>query len=295
MSHSLHSKIITAVLLLTTFSSTINAQETGPKNRNIELALQTGFGDFYSVGLSDETWNNYTPGFVVPDDSSQQNGYQMYSGTLFSVTSYVLGSVHVSYRNAMLDAKKIRSSFGLTFGSGVGYRTEQSWTKSETFTIDTLTSSQTGQQYAVDSTHQRTVGRSYEANDFMIGLSHFFQTNPARRFALHLGITASYGFSVNAQLSTYQYDWSSVSANVGLSSPTENDYQRTELSNAPKSHSLTLQIPVELSFRPWKNGKALQGFSIAIAYRPTLKNFVIAGEKATSINSWYGFTMRYTI
>ena len=181
MSHSLHSKIITAVLLLTTFSSTINAQETGPKNRNIELALQTGFGDFYSVGLSDETWNNYTPGFVVPDDSSQQNGYQMYSGTLFSVTSYVLGSVHVSYRNAMLDAKKIRSSFGLTFGSGVGYRTEQSWTKSETFTIDTLTSSQTGQQYAVDSTHQRTVGRSYEANDFMIGLSHFFQTNPARR------------------------------------------------------------------------------------------------------------------
>jgi hypothetical protein len=75
----------------------------------------------------------------------------------------------------------------------------------------------------------------------------------------------------------------------------EGNYHRTEVTDAPKSHSMTLQLPVELSFRLWKNGKMLQGLSLALAYRPTLKHFVIADQKATNIANWYGWTMRFVI
>ena len=297
MLYSNHFKLIATLLTFTAICSTGQAQETKPGNRSVEIALTTGFGDSYSTNLSNTTWNKYAPDFVIPADSlGYQQGYSSgYPyGNGYSVSSYLLGSVHVSYKNAFLDSKKIRSSVGLVFGSGIGYRSDQSWTKTETFAIDTLTSSQTGQQYSIDSTHNQTIGRSYEANDFMIGVSHFFQTNPLRRFALHVGITASYGFSVNARMSTYQNDWSSVSPNLGVDSY-ENKFYRAEVADAPKSHSMTLQLPVELSFRPWKNGKALQGLSLALAYRPTLKHFVIADQKATNISGWMGMTLRMTI
>jgi len=74
-----------------------------------------------------------------------------------------------------------------------------------------------------------------------------------------------------------------------------NEFHRTDVADAPKSHSMTLQLPVELSFRPWKNGKALQGLSFALAFRPTLKHFVIADQKATNISGWLGMTLRLTI
>jgi hypothetical protein len=298
MSYSIHFKLIATVFAFTTIYSTGQAQETKPENRAVEIALTFGGGDNYSTSLSNTIWNKYAPDFVIPADSS---GYQQgYSsgypyGNGYSVSSYLLGSVHVSYKNAFLDSKKIRSSVGLVFGSGIGYRSDQSWTKTETFVIDTLTSSQTGQQYTIDSTHNQTLGRSYEANEFMIGVSHFFQTNPLRRFALHVGITASYGFSVNARMSTYQGDWSSVTPYLGTNDSYINKFYRAEVADAPKSHSMTLQLPVELSFRPWKNGKALQGLSLALAYRPTLKHFVIADQKATNISGWLGMTLRLTI
>ncbi|MDH4473550.1 MAG: hypothetical protein QE487_13155 [Fluviicola sp.] len=298
MSYSIHLKLIATAFTLVAICFNGQAQETKPENRSVEIALTTGFGDSYWASLSDATWNKYTPDFVIPTDSSGylqgfSTGYPY--GNPYTVSSYLLGSVHVSYKNAFLDAKKIRSSVGLVFGSGIGYRSDQSWTKSESFTIDTLTSSQTGEQYIVDSTHNHGIGRSYEANDFMIGVSHFFQTNPLRRFSLHLGITASYGFSVNARMSTYQYDWSAVTPSLGVNDNYESTYYRTEMTDAPKSNSLTLQLPVELSFRPWKNGKMLQGLSLALAYRPTLKHFVIADQKATNIANWYGVTMRLVI
>lgn len=301
MSYSIHLKFIAIGLSLTAISSAAYAQETGPDNRVVEIGILTGFGNTYSTGLSNETWNKYTPDFVIPADSLgyQQNSYSMYSygepATILSINSYVLGSVHVSYRNAFLDAKKIRSSLGIVFGSGIGYQSDQNWTKSETLTVDILTSSQTGQQFTVDSTYNHAIGRSYMANEFMFGVSHFFQTDPLRRFSLYLGMSASYGFSVNSRLYTYESNWSSVEPSLGSTNSYENEFQRTEVADAPKSHSIALQIPVELSYRPWKNGKALQGLSVALSFRPTFKHFVIADKKANAASSWFGLTLRLTI
>lgn len=301
MSYFIHLKFIAIGLSLTAISSKAHTQETEPDNRIVEVGILSGFGNTYSTGLSNETWYKHTPDFVIPADSLgyQQGNYPLYSynepATILSINSYVLGSVHVSYRNPFLDAKKIRSSLGIVFGSGIGYRSDQNWTKTEITTIDILTSSQTGQQYTVDSTHYQTIGRSYTANEFMIGVSHFFQTDPLRRFSLYLGISASYGFSVNSRLYTYENNSSSVEPSLGSTNPYENEFQRTEVADAPKAHSIALQIPLELSFRPWKNGKALQGLAFALSVRPTFKHFVIADQKANAVSSWYGLTMRLTI
>lgn len=301
MHQSIHFKSVILLSAAITLSSVALAQETKPENRSVEIAILSGFGNSYSVGLSNDTWSKHTPGFVIPTDSLgyQQNSDLFYAigerASFLPVNSYVLGSVHVSYRNAFLDAKKIRSSAGIVFGSGIGYQSSQSWTKNEVFTIDTLTSSQTGQQYPVDSTHNQTIGRSYSANEFMVGVSHFFQTDPSRRFSLYLGINASYGFSVNSRVYTYESNWSSVDPNIGSGNSYENKFELVELSDAPKAHSLALQVPVELSYRPWKNGKALQGLSVALSFRPTFKHFVIADKKENMISSWGGFTLRLTI
>ncbi|MES2555140.1 MAG: hypothetical protein V4604_03265 [Bacteroidota bacterium] len=301
MSYFIHLKLVAVSLLLAAISSNTYSQGTEPNNRIVEIAISTGFANPYSAGISDETWNKYTPDFVIPADSLnfQQNSYSMYSfsepATILATNSYVLGSVHVSYRNAFLDAKKIRSSLGIVFGSGIGYESNQNWTRTEIITIDTLTSSQTGQQYTVDSTHYQTIGRSYSANEFMFGVSHFFQTDPLRRFSLYVGVSANVGFSVNSRLYTYESNWSTVDPSLESTNQGENELDQKEIADAPKSHSVALQIPLELSFRPWKNGKTLQGLAFGITVRPTFKHFVIADQKANRASSWYGVTMRLAI
>lgn len=280
------------LIVLLFINSTTFAQESPKTDRKITLGFNYGYGDANSMNLSDQLWEKYTPTFVIPTDSLYSQPSNMMN---YGITSFMQGTVHFSYRNRLLDSKKIRSSIGIVFGSGSTNNANQNWNKSESFRLDTLTSSQTGEQFFIDSISNRSIGRRIESNEFVIGLSQHFQTDPTRRFSLHLSFIAQYGFSINTRAYTSDYTWSYSSSYNMINDFGYYQNEQLAIENVPLFHSFSILMPLEVSIQPWKNSKKLQGISIGLSARPTLKLLKIDDQRASLTGISYGLSFRYAI
>ncbi|MDP4596977.1 MAG: hypothetical protein NWS92_08385 [Crocinitomicaceae bacterium] len=94
-----------------------------------------------------------------------------------------LGLMHTNQRNA------------LTVGGSY----------TETFRVDTLTSSQTGEQFFVDSFSTHSYNASYSQEQLRLDASLLFRYNADKRWSFYGGIGANFGLSYNAQTSVNQY------------------------------------------------------------------------------------------
>lgn len=264
-----------------------------PLSGDLHFSLQCGFGDVGDFSMSTANWNKYTPDFQIPADSLNYSSGEMMN--LYTHT-YTLATVEYSYKWKFMNAKKIVSSYGIVLGSGVGYSANQNWYKMESFPLDTLTSSQTGNQIYIDSTTSHYKGRSFNSSELIVGITQRFQTNPNRRVSLHFGINAMLGFSVNEQITTYSYESTSVYPYFdGYYTDEQSDYQQQTVASAPSVRSLLVQVPLELSIRPWLRKEALSSLSVGVSVRPSLKYVSVLGEKNTSYGNWYGLLLRYSI
>jgi hypothetical protein len=75
----------------------------------------------------------------------------------------------------------------------------------ETFRIDTLTSSQTGEQFFVDSFSTHSYNASYSQEQLRLDASLLFRYNADKRWSFYGGIGANFGLSYNGQTSVNQY------------------------------------------------------------------------------------------
>lgn len=75
----------------------------------------------------------------------------------------------------------------------------------ETFRIDTLTSSQTGEQIFVDSFSTHSYNASYSQEQLRLDASLLFRYNADKRWSFYGGIGANFGLSYNAQTNVNQY------------------------------------------------------------------------------------------
>jgi len=283
---------LTLFLLSVLFIGKVAFSQETPKNDHlITLGFNWGIADQHLLNLSNNTWNKYTPSFVIPADSLNFS-HGNYLG--YGINSIVQGSIHFSYHTKLLDSKRIRSSVGIVFGGGSNFQSNQNWYRSETIRLDTLTSSQTGEQFFVDSTSEHSIGRTFVSDEFTIGLSQHFQTDPTRRFSLHLSFIAQYGFSINSKMTTYERTWSNSSS---YDKDYYSDYHQEVLTmdRVPSAHSLSILIPLEISVQPWKNTKKMQGISIGLSVRPNVKLLKIDDQRTTLTGMLYGVSLRYSI
>jgi hypothetical protein len=94
-----------------------------------------------------------------------------------------LGLMHTNQRNA------------LTIGGSY----------TETFRIDTLTSSQTGEQIFVDSFSTHSYNANYSQEQLRLDASLLFRYHADKRWSFYGGIGANFGLSYNAQTNVHQY------------------------------------------------------------------------------------------
>ncbi len=72
--------------------------------------------------------------------------------------------------------------------------------KSNDYRFDTLTSSQTGQQYFIDSTVSSRVGQTFNASELRFNLGMRYHTNLRTRLNLYCGIDGGYGTISNSNV-----------------------------------------------------------------------------------------------
>ena len=193
-------KVVYSLLLAGVFQ--VNAQESGSvkvseayvlPGSSIQLGYLTTVEEFRDV---------------VPESSILQNDYSAYKrgNGVFNV-----------YHSAF------NAGIGLTFGGkvnpvlrlGISYfnRTNLSLAtfKDDSYVYDTLTSSQTGISYFIDSVVHRRLKADQRTDYLNLDASVVFRTNPENRWLLYGGVGLSLGMGFNSvvtiSLAEYVEDW----------------------------------------------------------------------------------------
>lgn len=266
-------------------------ESTGLKSV-VEVEFFLGGGEAFSPLIPEQMWNKYLPDFSEP---ASTDGYNQSSGTWYGSPSFLF-SFRKSYRNRFLETSNIRSSAGIIFGTGAGVYSEQAWSKSTSVTIDSFTVASTGQQFAIDSFSNDYISRNYRAQDFLIGISQRYETNPAKRFSFHYGIDLLFGFSGNSRMSSTHSQYVSYSPTVGqYSTATENFQSDNSTFDGPKYRSVNVQFPLELGLKPFMKKSGWNVLTVGFCVRPALQWYYLDSEKGTLFSPWYGMVLRAAI
>jgi hypothetical protein len=129
------------------------------------------------------------------------SAYQTYSGMNFNLPgqsqSLSLGLRMAKLPKATFRLGLMHTNHSNTLTTGGSY--------SETFRIDTLTSSQTGEQFFVDSFSTHSYNARYSQEQVRLDASLLFRYNANERWSFYGGIGANFGLSYNSVTEIQQY------------------------------------------------------------------------------------------
>lgn len=252
-----------------------------------------GGGASFQPVVSENLWQKYFPDFAIP---SENDGYTQSYPVNYS-NPVLLMSFRKSYRNRFLESSHIRSSIGITLGLGSGYYSEERWSRNTITTIDSFTVAGNNNTYPIDSISDVSMSRSFQARDFMIGISQRFQTNPERRVTFHYGVDVLYGFTVNSSVSTTASSFTTFTPMVGSYEQVGSKYDSYEKRSysGPRYQSIDAQFPLELCVKPFMRREQLRSFSTGLAFRPTVRWYYMDKEKGSLFQPWIGAIFRLAI
>ncbi len=242
-----------------------NAQEELPAVRISEVQLFTVM-DYSTTPLS--TLQNMQK--IAPQSILLQQDFSGYnSGDFNSIFSQ-------NSSNLMLGLS-FRDKPGMTLRAGVGHSNRAilgvSLGNSERFPHDTLTSSQTGQQYFVDSVVNRGVYANYNSQFLSFETALIFRTNSEARWSLYGGVGLSFGVGFNGRTDVSRYEYWSIE------SPIANNYGNThyESESIPSENSFFYGVntPLGVDFRIGKKREFWNRIHLMYELRPGISVYTV--------------------
>jgi hypothetical protein len=196
------------------------------------------------------------------------NGFRMNSGS--NSTSLQLGL-------QCAKMPKITFRVGLTHVSNFGLLSAHGGF-TEYAPYDTLTSSQTGQQTFLDSSHTKSYDMNYSNQQIRLDGAMIFRMFPEKRWSLHTGLGASIGMSYRATTSLRYWESSSINSNNG---GYYNESGKNETFQNKNSLGAALYIPLGVDFCIGKKREFWMPFHLYAESRPSLNINSINGIGTT--------------
>lgn len=231
-----------------------------------EIHISSGNG---SLGTQDGTLTDFAKlapnSAILGMDLSQLTQYNYGIFNAFGMNSgYSSNSLQLGLQCAKMP--KITFRVGLTHVSNFGLLSAHGgFTESAPY--DTLTSSQTGQQTFIDSSHSKSYHMNYSNQQIRLDGAMIFRMFPEKRWSLHAGLGASIGMSYHASTSI-QY-WESS----GIYGGNEYNYNETGINETfenKNSLGASLYIPLGLDFCIGKKREFWMPFHLYVETRPSL-------------------------
>lgn len=255
-----------------------------------ELYLQTGTFFNQSKGNLADFQTLAPQSSILQQDLSLYQNYPMYNFNLPGQAQ----TLSAGLQFAKLPKATLR--VGLTHinqGSALSY----GGSYTESFTVDTLTSSQTGEQFLVDSFSTHSYNARYSQEQLRLDASLIFRLNGEKRWSLYGGIGANIGLSYNGQTTIHH----SVSPNgdsqfYGLF----NDYimyasgvHQQESFENKGGIGVGIYAPLGIDFQVGKKRDFWKPFHLYLEMRPGLNITQIAGIGSTfSAGGFSNFGLR---
>lgn len=135
-------------------------------------------------------------------------GYMNTFGTDFSSQTSFSGGLGIQFLNDKDNTLRSNPTLRLGFSYRNGEVIYGTLFKETTTVIDTLTSSQTGAELYLDSTHSETISMGVNREVLMLDASVIFESHPGSRWTLFggAGIAAGYAFNATTDIFYNNYD-----------------------------------------------------------------------------------------
>ena len=147
------------------------------KNPRFIVKMTHGMSSSTNFDFTPDKWARMTPGFEIPDSlKPNDNGIYFYDNThVFSSGSYYMFSFSFINGKDKQAGRKLLSTTSIHIGLGPEMRANKYWRHENKQVIDTLTSSQNGQQYYVYGNRNQTIAKSYRSQTIAIDQQHHTQ------------------------------------------------------------------------------------------------------------------------
>ena len=252
--------------------SMVNAQEV-TKTQLQFTGFSFGVGPFsFSSNISSiETFKTLAPNstFLKADLSGYTDSHyysQSQSNTI------VGGYGHFN----VVGKKSSNRLFKQSFRIGISYAEQSvyydSYRKSETFTIDTLTSNSTGIEYPIDSTSNRNLVMFYDQTQLFVDAAYLLQTKEKNRCSLFGGLGAMVGFTVDATTTILLNEDFTYSANSPrqLSPEWEDFIFQGEVTKNKSGAAFVGYIPIGVDFRMGNTRTFFKNSHLSAEIRPSI-------------------------
>ncbi len=183
---------------------------------------------------------------------------------------------------------------GIMYGNQSVYY--DTYSKVETFTVDTVTSNSTGMSYPIDSTSTTRISMDYEQTQLFVDVAYLLHTKECNRFSLFGGAGVLIGFSVDANTYVQLNEDFTYSANSpNQLRPTYEDFMfREEVFTNRSGFVGAVSIPFGVDFRVGENSSFWKSSHLSAEIRPSISiNQIpeISTEVSTAMIGM--FTYRY--
>ncbi|TSJ48048.1 hypothetical protein [Fluviicola chungangensis] len=241
-----------AFLLITGVS--FSQKQDSIKGKTISYVFKAGTGviNANKIAFSDDTWDQLTPGFQIPDSFLINPNGTDYLGTKVD-DGYTLFSFSFVNNKEKRAGKNFRFSTTIHFGYGPEAQVSRYWFHEIKTIIDTLNSSQTGNPYYVIGNRRQDIQKYYRVKSTMIGLGERFALRPDRIFQFETGLDVYFLFAkpsvVQSQIRDNYYVEGVNENNYQSPVPTPvlNETQTTDYT-AKMAKGLLVSVPFDISF-----------------------------------------------
>lgn len=256
------------VTLAISFWSGISAQDTTAKIRISEFHIQhgTNFQPMESTSLED--FQRLAPNSTLLQSDftgfNMGNNYMFYRPFSFGSASYNSLQLGLTFKNNPSLLCRIGISHGSTGDISFGAN------RNRTAPYDTLTSSQTGEQYVTDSTYLENYFMSYSAQQLRLESSVIFRTNPAKRWSIYAGAGLSFGVSYKAETYINYFAYSTINGINSSYVASENYQSASEHFRNKMSTSTSVFVPLGIDFRIGKNREFWKRLHLFYEMKPSI-------------------------
>lgn len=240
-----------------------------PKSKYIleSVGISIGDNNNYSNTLSARSWQRLAPSEIsIPDSAlSSSSSYSPYSSTLIGFRAVIAPTGK--------NTKKFRTTYRIGLALCGSTPLEGEFYTNSDERIDTLTSSQTGRTYFVDSSSTHNYKYRYQSQLTLIDLGIQLNTNHDKRWSAFGGISASLGVSQG----TTVFEHSSYSFLKQYSNPFTYSHIQSSFGGSPgteekftggNGYAFAISIPFGVQFKVSNTHPAFSKIRLTAEFRP---------------------------
>lgn len=271
------------------------------RNSRFVIKMTHGLSDQMSFDFTGAQWEKMTPGFQIPDSLKPNEFGQIYDDfRSFSGSTYYMLSFSFINGSKKQAGRKFLATTSIHLGLGPDLYARKNWYHEKIQVIDTLTSSQTGNQYYVSENRNQTISKTYNSQTIVFGVGEHIATNPERRFQFETGVDILCMMSLASNVHASYYDGYSVN---GLPQETNGGYpvypypQTNQTSSESFGGKLTtgviMRVPLEISFKLSKKSPVASRMRLGAELNPGMATVFTPGLITSNFNVSGGMNFRF--